>query len=71
MIDNTNKEFTILTIGWFPTLIDRLFKRVRIAAWNSIKYREDIYKLIEEQKAKKTAQQFKSSQTYNLLNMYK
>jgi len=25
MIDNTDKEFTILTIGWFPTLIDRLF----------------------------------------------
>ena len=52
-------------------VIDRLFKRTRIAAWNSIKYREDIYNLIEEQRAKKQAQQFKSSQTYNLINMYK
>ena len=52
-------------------VIDRLFKRARIAAWNSIKYREDIYSLIQEQKAKKQQQQFKSSQTYNLLNMYK
>ena len=52
-------------------VIDRLFKRARIAAWNSIKYREDIYAIIQEQKAKKQQQQFKSSQTYNLLNMYK
>ena len=52
-------------------VIDRLFKSARVAAWNSIKYREDIYKLIEEQKAVKTSQRFKSSQTYNLLNMYK
>ena len=52
-------------------VIDRLFKRTRIAAWNSIKYREDIYNIIEEQRAKKQSQQFKSSQTYNLINMYK
>ena len=51
-------------------VIDRLFKRTRRLAWNSIKYREDILQLIREQKQKKLEQDFKTSQS-SLLTMYK
>jgi len=51
-------------------VIDRLFKNTRRLAWNSIKYREDILKIIQEQKQKKLEQDFKTSQS-SLLTMYK
>ena len=52
-------------------VIDRLFKETRRLAWNSIKYREDILRLIQEQKQKKLEQKFKLTESASLLNMYK
>ncbi len=52
-------------------VIDRLFKKVRKYAWNSIKNQKDIYALRMEQQGKDTSQDLKKAQSYNLQNMYK
>ena len=52
-------------------MIDRMFKEVRRLAWNDIKYRQDIMALISEQKQKKLQQEYKKSESNNLLTMYK
>ena len=52
-------------------MIDRMFKEVRRLAWNDIKYRQDIMALISEQKEKKLQQEYKKSESNNLLTMYK
>ena len=52
-------------------VIDRLFKETRRLAWNSIKYREDVLSLIQEQKQKKLEQKYKTKQSSSLLTMYK
>tara|TARA_R100001443_G_scaffold52177_1_gene63902 strand:- start:200 stop:3916 length:3717 start_codon:yes stop_codon:yes gene_type:complete len=52
-------------------VIDRLFKKVRKYAWNSIKNQKAIYALRMEQQGKDTSQAMKKAQSYNLQNMYK
>ena len=52
-------------------VIDRLFKKVRKYAWDSIKNQKEIYALRMQQKCKDTQQSYKKSQSYNLQNMYK
>ena len=52
-------------------VIDRMFKKVRKYAWNSIKNQKAIYALRMEQQGKDTSQAMKKAQSYNLQNMYK
>ena len=52
-------------------VIDRLFKKVRKYAWNSIKNQKAIYALRMEQQGKDISQDLKKAQSYNLQNMYK
>ena len=52
-------------------VIDRLFKKVRKYAWDSIKNQKEIYALRMEQQGKDTLQAMKKAQSYNLQNMYK
>ena len=52
-------------------MIDRMFKEVRRLAWNDIKYRSDIMALIDEQRQKKLQQEYKKTESNNLLTMYK
>ena len=52
-------------------MIDRLFKRVRKLAWDSIKYQKNIYALRMQQSSKQTLQAIKKAQSYNVQNMYK
>ena len=52
-------------------IIDRLFKKVRKYAWDSIKNQKEIYALRMQQQGKDTQQAYKKAQSYNLQNMYK
>ena len=52
-------------------VIDKLFKDARIAAWNEIKNEEAIYDLRILQQETKQLQDFKTYESYNVLNMYK
>ena len=51
--------------------IDKLFKAARKAAWNKIKYHENIALIIAQQKAEKQEQINKTYTSYNLQTMYK
>ena len=52
-------------------VIDRIFKKYRSIAWDTIKNENNIYALRQSQERVKAEQSYKTLETYNLQNMYK